>query len=75
MSPDKKCANCSYSQSITRQGEIQKSLVCMRYPPTTAFVPAQNNFGQIGIQMLTANPTVNEDGHCGEWMPIPLAMM
>lgn len=74
MTHDKTCSNCAYAQRMTPAGEVQSRLICARYPPSVAFVPAQDNFGRVGINMLTGSPTVDENGHCGEWMPLPLSL-
>lgn len=74
MPDQKECQNCAYVQKMTPPGELRTHLVCTRYPPTVAFVPAQDNFGRVGVNMVTGSPTVNENGHCGEWMPLPLSL-
>ena len=63
MNDEERCQTCRFYREFNNGMIIgQKSLICMRFPPT-AFVIGQ---GQ-GAQLIYRQPEVRPEGWCGEW--------
>lgn len=57
------CEHCQHAEKIRQAHEIQKSVVCTRFPPTAHLIPQQG-----GIGVMTVFPQVSTDQHCGEFL-------
>lgn len=63
------CAKCRYSQLETMPGQIQRVLVCHRFPPVMSLYTAPGPGGQMGVTGATNHPVVLPISWCYEFAP------
>jgi hypothetical protein len=62
----KSCASCRFKEMTHMQGQIQRVMVCHRFPPGMSMLPMNGPQGQ-GIAAQTHLPIVNPSLWCHEY--------
>jgi hypothetical protein len=64
------CVHCEFVESQVMQGQIQRMLVCKRFPPSMSMVQIPPSAGRPpGIQGMTQFPVVQAAMWCHEFKP------
>lgn len=67
------CAKCRFSQLEQMPGQIQRMLVCHRFPPAMSLYTAPGPGGQMGVTGATNHPVVLPQNWCYEFVPAEIA--
>jgi len=66
------CSKCYYCTLIEGRGD---ALTCVRYPPTAAAIPQQNQLtGDVNINVMLLPVQVVPDYWCGEFKEAPVGL-
>lgn len=69
---ERACGKCKFSQLETMPGQIQRMLVCHRFPPAMSMYVAPSPGGQMGVTGATNHPVVLPTQWCYEFVPIEI---
>lgn len=67
---ERACGKCKFSQLETMPGQIQRLLVCHRFPPAMSMYVAPGPGGQMGVTGATNHPVVTPLQWCFEFVPL-----
>lgn len=64
---ERACGKCRFSRLETMPGQIQRVLVCHRFPPSMSMFVAPGPGGQMGVTGATNHPVVQPAQWCYEF--------